>query len=116
METIDTALLDYHLFKCAPASLRPQRKNISTGKLSCIQYNTTNINVLKDQYKHTHTQKSFLDTMLQNLSDRQEQAHSHMLSVIRRTHRVVESLHPTEFPFKSLRGFDCKRLYLVKRL
>jgi len=38
------------------------------------------------------------------------------LTVIRRTHRVVESLHPTEFPFKSLRVFDRKRLYLVNLL
>jgi len=38
------------------------------------------------------------------------------LTVIRRTHRVVESLHPMEFPFKSLRVFDRKRLYLVNRL
>ena len=37
------------------------------------------------------------------------------LTVIRRTHRVLESLHPTEFPFKSLRVFDNKRLYLVNR-
>jgi len=37
------------------------------------------------------------------------------LTVIRRTHRVVESLQPTEFPFKSLRVFDRKRLYLVNR-
>ena len=35
------------------------------------------------------------------------------LTVIRRTHRVVECLQPTEFPFKSLRVFDRKRLYLV---
>jgi hypothetical protein len=41
---------------------------------------------------------------------------SHLcLTVIRRTHRVVECLHPTEFPFKSLRVFDRKRLYLVNR-
>ena len=39
-----------------------------------------------------------------------------LLTVIRRTHRVVESLHPTEFPFKSLRVFDRKRFYLVNRL
>ena len=38
-----------------------------------------------------------------------------ILTVIRRQHRVVESLQPTEFPFKSLRVFDRKRLYLVNR-
>jgi hypothetical protein len=37
------------------------------------------------------------------------------LTVIRRTHRVLESLHLTEFPFKSLCVFDHKRSYLVNR-
>jgi hypothetical protein len=37
------------------------------------------------------------------------------LTDIRRTHQVLEYLHPTEFPFKSLRVFDHKRLYLVNR-
>jgi len=37
------------------------------------------------------------------------------LTVIRRTHRVLESLHLTEFPFKSFHVFDHKRLYLVNR-
>ena len=37
------------------------------------------------------------------------------LTVIRRTHRVVETLQPTEFPFKLLRVFVRKRSYLVNR-
>jgi len=45
-----------------------------------------------------------------------DQGRTAVLTVIRRTHRVVESLYPTEFPFKSLRVFDRKRLYLVNRL
>jgi hypothetical protein len=35
------------------------------------------------------------------------------LTVIRRTHRVVESLHPTEFLFKSLRVFGRKRFFIL---
>ena len=38
------------------------------------------------------------------------------LTVIRRTHRVVEIIQPTKCPFKSLRVCERKRLYFVNRL
>jgi len=50
------------------------------------------------------------------MSPQQDSSVYMTLMVIRRMHHVRESLHPMEFPFKLLRVFDRKRLYLVNRL